>query len=157
MAKEMILTASEITEIRELSTGAETYKWLLDNAGKEGFLEGFTARHNGISSLVECKAHLNAIVKSIDTVLKKCVESIPEEERPSWAGFNKQAYTTTFTNPQAAVFKLIELENTPMGNFLQWVTPKQAAEAAGITEDRLRADLGEMVVDTPKARVLNIK
>jgi len=157
MAKEMILTAGEITEIRELSAGAETYKWLLENAGKEDFIQGFTARHDGVSSLMECKAHLNAIIKSIDTVMKKCVESIPESERPSWAGFNKQSFTTTFVDPQAAVFKLIELENTPMENFIRWVTPKQAAEAAGITEDRLKADLGEMIVYTPKARVLNIK
>ena len=157
MAKDIILTASEMTEIRELSPAADTYRWLLDNAGKDNFAEGFIARHDGVGSLVECKAHLNAIVKSIDAVLKKCVESIPENDRPEWARFNRQSYTTTFANPQAAVFRLIELEGTPMENFVQWVTPKQAAEAAGITEDRLRADLGDMIVDTPKARVLNIK
>ena len=39
----------------------------------------------------------------------------------------------------------------------RYVTPKQAAEAAGITMDRLYADLGDMVERTPKERTLKIK
>ncbi|MCF0222277.1 MAG: hypothetical protein HUK19_08290 [Fibrobacter sp.] len=76
---------------------------------------------------------------------------------PDGVKWNKQSYTTTFSDPMAAVKKLVEIEGTPIENFAAYVTPKQAAEAAGITEARLRADVGEYIVDTPKARVLNIK
>ena len=111
---------------------------------------------NAIKDIKEFIARSKFAVKQAEDFLKTLCTPEPEN-LPKGIKWNKQSYTTTFSNPQAAAFKLIETEGTPMENFLQWLTPKQAAEAAGITEDRLRATVGDLIVDTPKARVLNIK
>ena len=96
-----------------------------------------------------------AAAQGEDFLKKIC--SVGEDTLPTGIKWSKQSYTSSFADPQAACFKLIELENTPMENFLRGVTVKQACEAAGITEDRLRAYLGDMIVDKPKARTLYIK
>lgn len=109
-----------------------------------------------IREIKEFVARTKFATKQAEDFLKKLCTPDPDN-LPAGIKWNKQSYTTTFTDPAAAIAKLVEIEGTPIENFAVYCTPKQAAEAAGITEDRLRADLGELIVDTPKARVLNIK
>ena len=166
MAKEvMTITEEDIKSKLTLSTSAiDTLKFLAAHAGiemDEGAMQEFIAQRNvrmgEISQIWELKAWCEKTVDFIKTVLKHSFNVGSDEDLPKNVSWSKQSFTDKFTDPEAAVQKLMEIEGTPVENFAKYVTPKQAAEAAGITMDRLYADLGEMVERTPKERTLKIK
>lgn len=166
MAKEvMAITEEDIKSKLTLSTSAiDTLKFLAAHAGiemDEGAMQEFIAQRNvrmgEISQIWELKAWCEKTVDFIKTVLKHAFNAGSEEDLPKNVSWSKQSFTDKFTDTEAAVQKLIEIEGTPFENFARYVTPKQAAEAAGITMDRLYADLGDMVERTPKERTLKIK
>jgi hypothetical protein len=152
--KGMTLTTSEF----------DTLKFLSEHAGKEmdlkeqqEFIAQRNARINEIVSISELKAKAEKLADYLKTVLKHAFNAGREEDLPKNVSWSKQSFTDKFTDAGEAVQKLIEIEGTPIENFARYVTPKQAAEAAGITMDRLYADLGDMVERTPKERTLKIK
>jgi len=166
MAKEvMAITEEDIKSKLTLSTSAiDTLKFLAAHAGiemDEGAMQEFIAQRNvrmgEISQIWELKAWCEKTVDYIKTVLKHSFNVGSDEDLPKNVSWSKQTFTEKFTDSGEAVQKLIEIEGTPIENFARYVTPKQAAEAAGITMDRLYADLGDMVERTPKERTLKIK
>ena len=166
MAKEvMAITEEDIKSKLTLSTSAiDTLKFLAAHAGiemDEGAMQEFVAKRNvrmgEISQIWELKAWCEKTAEFIKTVCKHAFNVGSDEELPKSVSWSKQTYTEKFTDAEAAVQKLMEIEGTPVENFAKYVTPKQAAEAAGITMDRLYADLGDMVERTPKERTLKIK
>lgn len=166
MAKEvMAITEEDIKSKLTLSTSAiDTLKFLAAHAGiemDEGTMQEFVAQRNvrmgEISQIWELKAWCEKTVDFIKTVCKHAFNVGSDEELPKSVSWSKQTFTEKFTDAGEAVQKLIEIEGTPIENFARYVTPKQAAEAAGITMDRLYADLGDMVERTPKERTLKIK
>lgn len=166
MAKEvMAITEEDIKSKLTLSTSAiDTLKFLAAHAGiemDEGAMQEFVAQRNvrmgEISQIWELKAWCEKTVDFIKTVCKHAFNVGSDEELPKSVAWSKQTFTEKFRDAGEAVQKLIEIEGTPVENFARYVTPKQAAEAAGITMDRLYADLGDMVERTPKERTLKIK
>ena len=166
MANEvMAITEEDIKSKLTLSTSAiDTLKFLAAHAGiemDEGTMQEFVAQRNvrmgEISQIWELKAWCEKTVDFIKTVCKHAFNVGSDEELPKSVSWSKQTFTEKFTDAGEAVQKLIEIEGTPIENFARYVTPKQAAEAAGITMDRLYADLGDMVERTPKERTLKIK
>lgn len=166
MAKEvMAITEEDIKSKLTLSTSAiDTLKFLAAHAGiemDEGTMQEFVAQRNvrigEISQIWELKAWCEKTVDFIKTVCKHAFNVGSDDELPKNVSWSKQTFTEKFTDAGEAVQKLIEIEGTPIENFARYVTPKQAAEASGITMDRLYADLGDMVERTPKERTLKIK
>lgn len=161
----MAITEEDIKSKLTLSTSAiDTLKFLAAHAGiemDEGAMQEFIAQRNvrmgEISQIWELKAWCEKTVDFIKTVCKHAFNVGSDEELPKSVSWSKQTFTEKFTDAGEAVQKLIEIEGTPIENFARYVTPKQAAEAAGITMDRLYADLGDMVERTPKERTLKIK
>ncbi|MBQ3778845.1 MAG: hypothetical protein II835_12380, partial [Fibrobacter sp.] len=159
------ITEEDIKSKLTLSTSAiDTLKFLAAHAGiemDEGAMQEFIAQRNvrmgEISQIWELKAWCEKTVDFIKTVCKHAFNVGSDEELPKSVSWSKQTFTEKFTDAGEAVQKLIEIEGTPIENFARYVTPKQAAEAAGITMDRLYADLGDMVERTPKERTLKIK
>ena len=150
----MTLTTSEFDTLKYLSAHAGVE---MDEEETREFVAQRNARINEIASISELKAKAEKLADYLKTVLKHAFNVGNEEDLPKNVSWSKQSYTDKFTDPEAAVQKLIEIEGTPIENFAKYVTPKQAAEAAGITMDRLYADLGDMVERTPKERTLKIK
>jgi len=166
MAKEvMAITEEDIKSKLTLSTSAiDTLKFLAAHAGiemDEVAMQEFIAQRNvrmgEISQIWELKAWCEKTVDFIKTVCKHAFNVGSDEELPKSVSWSKQTFTEKFTDAGEAVQKLIEIEGTPIENFARYVTPKQAAEAAGITMDRLYAELGDLVERTPKERTLKIK
>ena len=152
--KNMTLTVSEFDTLKFLAAHAGVE---MDEDAQQEFIAQRNARINEIVSISELKAKAEKLADYLKTVLKHSFNVGNDEDLPKNVSWSKQSYTDKFTDPEAAVQKLIEIEGTPIENFARYVTPKQAAEAAGITMDRLYADLGEMVERTPKERTLKIK
>jgi hypothetical protein len=165
MAKEvMAFTESDIKGMTLTTSEFDTLKFLSEHAGKEmdlkeqqEFIAQRNARINEIVSISELKAKAEKLADYLKTVLKHAFNAGREEDLPKNVRWSKLTFTEKFTDAGEAVQKLIEIEGTPIENFARYVTPKQAAEAAGITMDRLYADLGDMVERTPKERTLKIK
>ena len=152
--KNMTLTTSEFDTLKFLSVNAGID---MDEEATREFVAQRNARINEIVSISELKAKAEKLADYLKTVLKHSFNVGSDEDLPKNVSWSKQSFTDKFTDPEAAVQKLMEIEGTPVENFAKYVTPKQAAEAAGITMDRLYADLGEMVERTPKERTLKIK
>ena len=165
MAKEvMAFTESDIKGMTLTTSEFDTLKFLAAHAGVEmdegaqrEFIAQRNARINEIVSISELKAKAEKLADYLKTVLKHSFNVGNDEDLPKNVSWSKQTFTEKFTDAGEAVQKLIEIEGTPIENFAKYVTPKQAAEAAGITMDRLYADLGDMVERTPKERTLKIK
>ena len=152
--KGMILTTSEFDTLTYLSAHAGVE---MDEEAQAEFIAQRNVRANDIASIWELKAKAEKLADYIKTVMKHAFNVGTDEDLPKNVSWSKQTYTEKFSNPLEAVRKLAEIEGTPIENFAQWVTPKQAAEAAGITADRLNADIGEMIIREPKERSLKIK
>lgn len=152
--KNMTLTTSEFDTLKFLSVHAGIE---MDEEATREFVAQRNARINEIVSISELKAKAEKLADYLKTVLKHAFNVGSDEDLPKNVIWSKQSFTDKFTDTEAAVRKLIEIEGTPVENFARYVTPKQAAEAAGITMDRLYADLGDMVERTPKERTLKIK
>jgi len=165
MAKEvMAFTESDIKGMTLTTSEFDTLKFLSEHAGKEmdlkeqqEFVAQRNVRANDIAAIWELRAKAEKLVDFIKTVCKHAFNVGSDEELPKSVSWSKQTFTEKFTDAGEAVQKLIEIEGTPIENFARYVTPKQAAEAAGITMDRLYAELGDMVERTPKERTLKIK
>lgn len=152
--KGMTLTTSEFDTLKFLSAHAGVE---MDEGAQREFIAQRNARINEIVSISELKAKAEKLADYLKTVLKHSFNVGNDEDLPKNVSWSKQSYTDKFIDPEAAVQKLMEIEGTPVENFARYVTPKQASEAAGITMDRLYADLGDMVERTPKERTLKIK
>ena len=152
--KNMTLTVSEFDTLKFLAAHAGVE---MDEDAQQEFIAQRNARINEIVSISELKAKAEKLADYLKTVLKHAFNVGSDEDLPKNVSWSKQSYTDKFTDPEAAVQKLMDIEGTPVENFAKYVTPKQAAEAAGITMDRLYADLGDMVERTPKERTLKIK
>ena len=152
--KNMTLTVSEFDTLKFLASHAGVE---MDEGAQQEFIAQRNARINEIVSISELKAKAEKLADYLKTVLKHSFNVGNDEDLPKNVSWSKQTFTEKFTDTEAAVQKLIEIEGTPVENFAKYVTPKQAAEAAGITMDRLYADLGDMVERTPKERTLKIK
>lgn len=152
--KNMTLTVSEFDTLKFLASHAGVE---MDEGAQQEFIAQRNARINEIVSISELKAKAEKLADYLKTVLKHSFNVGNDEDLPKNVSWSKQTFTDKFTDPEAAVQKLMEIEGTPVENFAKYVTPKQAAEAAGITMDRLYADLGDMVERTPKERTLKIK
>lgn len=152
--KGMTLTVSEFDTLKFLAAHAGIE---MDESAQQEFVAQRNARINEIVSISELKAKAEKLADYLKTVLKHSFNVGNDEDLPKNVSWSKQTFTDKFTDTEAAVRKLIEIEGTPIENFSKYVTPKQAAEAAGVTMDRLYADLGDMVERTPKERTLKIK
>ena len=152
--KNMTLTVSEFDTLKFLASHAGVE---MDEGAQQEFIAQRNARINEIVSISELKAKAEKLADYIKTVLKHSFNVGNDEDLPKNVSWSIQTFTEKFTDTEAAVQKLIEIEGTPVENFAKYVTPKQAAEAAGITMDRLYADLVDMVERTPKERTLKIK
>lgn len=152
--KGMTLTTSEFDTLKFLAAHAGIE---MDEAAQEEFVSQRNIRINDIVNIWELKAKAKKLCDYIETVMKHAFNVGSADELPKNVSWSKQTFTEKFANPLEAIRKLVEIEGTPIENFAQWVTPKQAAEAAGITSDRLAADLGEMIIREPKERSLKIK
>lgn len=160
----MAFSESDIKNLTLTTSEFDTLKYLAAHAGVEmdeeainEFIAQRNARINEIVSIKELQSKAEKLADYIKNVLKHAFNVGAEEDLPKNVSWSKQSYTDKFTDTESAVQKLIEIEGTPIENFAKYVTPKQAAEAAGITLDRLYADLGELVERTPKERTLKIK
>lgn len=152
--KNMTLTTSEFDTLKFLAAHAGVE---MDEGAQREFIAQRNARIGEITAIAELKAKAEKLADYLKTVLKHSFNVGSDEELPKSVSWSKQTFTEKFTDAGEAVQKLIEIEGTPIENFARYVTPKQAAEAAGITMDRLYADLGVMVERTPKERTLKIK
>lgn len=152
--KKMNLTTSEFDTLKFLSVNAGIE---MDEEATREFVAQRNARIAEITAIAELKAKAEKLADYLKTVLKHAFNVGSDEDLPKNVSWSKQTFTDKFTDTEAAVQKLMEIEGTPVENFAKYVTPKQAAEAAGITMDRLYADLGDMVERTPKERTLKIK
>jgi hypothetical protein len=152
--KNITLTVSEFDTLNYLSAHAGIE---MDEEAQREFVAQRNARINEIVSISELKAKAKKLVEYLDNVLKHAFNVGSDEDLPKNVSWSKLTFTEKFTDAGEAVQKLIEIEGTPIENFARYVTPKQAAEAAGITMDRLYADLGDLVERTPKERTLKIK
>ena len=152
--KNMTLTVSEFDTLKFLAAHAGVE---MDEGAQQEFIAQRNARINEIVSISELKSKAEKLADYLKTVLKHSFNVGNDEDLPKNVSWSKQTFTDKFTDPEAAVQKLIEIEGTPVENFARYVTPKQAAEAAGITMDRLYADLGDIVERTPKERTLKIQ
>ena len=152
--KNITLTTSEFDTLKYLSAHAGIE---MDEEAQREFVAQRNARIGEITAIAELKAKAEKLADYLKTVLKHAFNVGSDEDLPKNVSWSKQSFTDKFTDPEAAVQKLMEIEGTPVENFAKYVTPKQAAEAAGITMDRLYADLGDMVERTPKERTLKIK
>ena len=152
--KGMTLTTSEFDTLKYLSAHAGIE---MDEEATREFVAQRNVRIKEITGIAEKKAMLEKYVEFIKVCLKHAFNVGSEDDLPKNVSWSKQTFTDKFTDTETAVRKLIEIEGTPVENFAKYVTPKQAAEAAGITMDRLYADLGDMVERTPKERTLKIK
>ena len=152
--KGMTLTVSEFDTLKYLSAHAGIE---MDEEAQREFVAQRNARINEIVSISELKAKAEKLADYLKTVLKHAFNVGSDEDLPKNVSWSKPTFTDKFADTEAAVQKIIEIEGTPIENFARYVTPKQAAEAAGITMDRLYADLGDMVERTPKERTLKIK
>jgi len=152
--KNLTLTTSEFDTLKFLSVHAGIE---MDEEETREFVAQRNARINEIVSISELKAKAEKLADYLKTVLKHAFNVGSDEDLPKNVSWSKQTFTDKFTDAGEAVQKLIDIEGTPIENFARYVTPKQAAEAAGITMDRLYADLGDMVERTPKERTLKIK
>lgn len=150
----MTLTVSEFDTLKFLAAHAGVE---MDEGAQREFIAQRNARIGEITAIAELKAKAEKLADYLKTVLKHSFNVGNDEDLPKNVSWSKQTFTEKFTDAGEAVQKLIEIEGTPIENFARYVTPKQAAEAAGITMDRLYADLGEMVERTPKERTLKIK
>lgn len=165
MANEiMAFTESDIKGMTITTSEFDTLKFLSEHAGKDmdlkeqqEFVAQRNVRANDIAAIWELRAKAEKLVDFIKTVCKHAFNVGSDDELPKNVSWSKQTFTEKFTDAGEAVQNLIEIEGTPIENFARYVTPKQAAEAAGITMDRLYADLGDMVERTPKERTLKIK
>lgn len=166
MAKEIVaITENDIkTKLTLTASAIDTLKFLAAHAGVEmdeestrEFIAQRNIRINDVLEIWELKAWCEKLIDFVKNTMKHAFNVGAPEELPKNVSWNKQTFTEKFANPLEAVRKLAEIEGTPIENFAQWVTPKQAAEAAGITADRLNADLGEMIVREPKERTLKVK
>lgn len=165
MAKEIIAFSEEDIKNMTLTVSEfDTLKFLAAHAGvemDEGAQQEFVAQRNArigeITAIAELKAKAEKLADYLKTVLKHSFNVGSDEDLPKNVSWSKQTFTEKFADAGEAVQKLIEIEGTPIENFARYVTPKQAAEAAGITMDRLYADLGDLVERTPKERTLKIK
>lgn len=160
----MAFTESDIKGMTLTTSEFDTLKFLSEHAGNDMDIkeqQEFVAQRNAriaeITAISELKAKAEKLADYLKTVLKHAFNVGSDEDLPKNVSWSKQTFTDKFTDPEAAVQKLMEIEGTPVENFARYVTPKQAAEAAGITMDRLYADLGDMVERTPKERTLKIK
>ena len=152
--KGMTLTTSEFDTLKFLASHAGIE---MDEGAQQEFIVQRNARIGEITAIAELKAKAEKLAEYLKTVLKHSFNVGNDEDLPKNVSWSKQTFTEKFTDAGEAVQKLIEIEGTPIENFARYVTPKQAAEAAGITMDRLYADIGEMVERTPKERTLKIK
>lgn len=152
--KNLTLTVSEFDTLKFLAAHAGIE---MDEQAQQEFVAQRNVRIKEITGIAEKKAMLEKYVEYIKVCLKHAFNVGNDEDLPKNVSWSKQTFTDKFTDTEAAVRKLIEIEGTPVENFARYVTPKQAAEAAGITMDRLFADLGEMVERVPKERTLKIK
>ena len=152
--KNMTLTVSEFDTLKFLAAHAGVE---MDEGAQQEFIAQRNARIGEITAIAELKAKAEKLADYLKTVLKHSFNVGNDEDLPKNVSWSKQTFTEKFTDAGKAVQKLIAIEGTPVENFARYVTPKQAAEAAGITMDRLYADLGEMVERTPKERTLKIK
>ena len=152
--KNITLTTSEFDTLKYLSAHAGIE---MDEQAQQEFVAQRNARIGEITAIAELKAKAEKLADYLNTVLKHSFNVGSDEDLPKNFSWSKQSFTDKFTDTEAAVQKLMEIEGTPVENFAKYVTPKQAAEAAGITMDRLYADLGDMVERTPKERTLKIK
>ena len=152
--KNMTLTTSEFDTLKFLAAHAGVE---MDEGAQQEFIAQRNARINEIVSISELKSKAEKLSDYLKTVLKHAFNVGSDENLPKNVSWSKQSFTDKFTDSEAAVQKLMEIEGTPVENFAKYVTPKQAAEAAGITMDRLYADLGEMIIREPKERSLKIK
>jgi len=152
--KNITLTVSEFDTLKYLSAHAGIE---MDEEAQREFVAQRNARIVEIVAIAELKSKAEKLADYIKTVLKHAFNVGSDEDLPKNVSWSKQTFTEKFTDAGEAVQKLIEIEGTPIENFARYVTPKQAAEAAGITMDRLYADLGDMVERTPKERTLKIK
>ena len=152
--KNMTLTVSEFDTLKYLSAHAGIE---MDEEAQREFVAQRNARIVEIVAIAELKAKAEKLADYLKTVLKHAFNVGSDEDLPKNVSWSKQSFTDKFTDTEAAVQKLMEIEGTPVENFAKYVTPKQAAEAAGITMDRLYADLGSLVERTPKERTLKIK
>jgi hypothetical protein len=160
----MAFTESDIKGMTLTTSEFDTLKFLSEHAGKEmdlkeqqEFVAQRNVRANDIAAIWELRAKAEKLVDFIKTVCKHAFNVGTDEDLPKNVSWSKQTFTEKFTDAGEAVQKLIEIEGTPIENFARYVTPKQAAEAAGITMDRLYADLGDLVERTPNERTLKIK
>ena len=152
--KGMTLTTSEFDTLKFLASHAGIE---MDEGAQQEFIVQRNARIGEITAIAELKAKAEKLAEYLKTVLKHSFNVGNDEDLPKNVSWSKQTFTEKFTDAGEAVQKLIEIEGTPIENFARYLTPKQAAEAAGITMDRLYADIGEMVERTPKERTLKIK
>ena len=152
--KNITLTVSEFDTLKYLSAHAGIE---MDEEAQREFVAQRNARIGEITAIAELKAKAEKLADYLKTVLKHSFNVGSDEDLPKNVSWSKQTFTEKFTDAGEAVQKLIEIEGTPIENFARYVTPKQAAEAAGITMDRLYADLGDLVERTPKERTLKIK
>ena len=152
--KNMTLTVSEFDTLKFLAAHAGIE---MDEEAQREFVAQRNARIGEITAIAELKAKAEKLADYLKTVLKHSFNVGNDEDLPKNVIWSKQTFTEKFTDAGEAVQKLIEIEGTPIENFARYVTPKQAAEAAGITMDRLYADLGDLVQRTPKERTLKIK
>ena len=152
--KNITLTVSEFDTLKYLSAHAGIE---MDEEAQREFVAQRNARIGEITAIAELKAKAEKLADYLKTVLKHSFNVGSDEDLPKNVSWSKQTFTEKFTDAGEAVQKLIEIEGTPIENFARYVTPKQAAEAAGITMDRLYSDLGDMVERTPKERTLKIK
>lgn len=152
--KGMTLTTSEFDTLKFLAAHAGIE---MDEGAQQEFIAQRNARIVEITAIAELKAKAEKLADYLKTVLKHAFNVGDADTLPKNVSWSKQTFTDKFTDTEAAVRMLMEIEGTPIENFSKFVTPKQAAEAAGITMDRLYADLGDMVERTPKERTLKIK
>jgi hypothetical protein len=165
MAKEvMAFSEADIKNMTLTTSEFDTLKFLAAHAGIEmddGAINEFIAqrnvRINDIVSIKELMEKAKKLKEYLENVLKHAFNVGSEEELPKNVSWSKTVYMVKFSDAEEAIKKLIEIEGTPAENFFKYVTPEKAAEAAGITMDRLYADLGDMIERTPKARTLKIK
>ena len=105
--KGMTLTTSEFDTLKYLSAHAGVE---MDEGAQQDFIAQRNARINEIVSISELKAKAEKLADYLKTVLKHSFNVGNDEDLPKNVSWSKQTFTEKFTDTEAAVQKLIEIE-----------------------------------------------
>lgn len=161
--KSTIATAAQLAEAGIPKELCNLYEWALfaTAAVDESIPKDIVADRNAQTAQIKELWHkidlLEQAASSIKTIVKKLYKIGSEKDLPTGISWNAETYTTKFSDPTTAIQKLLITTNTPWERLIQYVSPANAREACGITDEKMNELVGDLIIKTPKDRALSVK